>query len=44
MEALLLVFFIGLGLLVGFLALDCWFKSWSQAPRHRDTLRRWRLR
>lgn len=41
----LLIFFIGVGLLVvALLALDHWFNSWSQAPRHRDTLRRWRLR
>jgi len=43
-EPLNLAFFGCLGLLVAVLALDHWFKRWSQAPRNRDTLRRWGLR
>lgn len=43
-EPLTLAFIGGLGVLVGILALDHWFKRWSMAPRNRDILRRWGLR
>ncbi|MDD2837116.1 MAG: hypothetical protein PHY05_13325 [Methanothrix sp.] len=27
---------------VAFVALDLWWQSWIQAPRHREIIRRWK--